>query len=101
MQVCNITFRHKKQLRSGVHIKIEPGEEFTASPDSPVPIEAIPEGMLRNDLYTDDLKDNVKMDEWLRAVPDPITEEYLPAFGTRESGHYCEDCSRYMYKTIS
>ena len=39
----------------------------------------------KDQLYEVDPKDKIKMDEWLHAIPDPITEEDLPDFGTEYS----------------
>ena len=69
-----------KQLWSGPHIKREP-EEFA---DKSMPEEFVDKRMLRDrhGLYEEDQNDFVEMDEWLHAVPNPLTIEDT-AFGRR------------------
>ena len=69
LEICGIDFRHKKQLRSGVLVKIEPEEESTGE------YRHMMDRKLRqkDELYVVDKKDYVTMGEWLRAVPDRTT----------------------------
>ena len=70
LDICNIDFRYKKQLWPAPLIKIEPKEEEEDE-------EAVFSHKFRqkDQLYDVDKNDHVKMDDWLRAVPDRITIE--------------------------